>query len=227
MIASCRWALLSLLAVVQGQTDTYVNPVVNANSPDPGVLAVPGEYVAVTSTGYAIETNIFPIRVSTDLAHWKEVGFAFPGSTHPSWAAAPFYAPEIHAVRMPNKQTLADPDILYWLVFDATEVNTGLMVVGAAWSSNPRGPFTDIGSPIMRGIGGTNATAIDATLWQNKTDKSVYLLFKNKHDGIRQIILQEFRPVMTLSPAIIAVGEPQLLLSATESWEVTHSWFEV
>ena len=51
----------------------YMNPVINRNRPDPGVLALPdgSGYVAVTT---GVESgNAFPIMTSTDLVDWKEV----------------------------------------------------------------------------------------------------------------------------------------------------------
>jgi hypothetical protein len=58
------------------QTDTraYTNPVVRSNTPDPGVLATTADgppFVAVTSSGFEIDTDVFPLRTSADLVHWQ------------------------------------------------------------------------------------------------------------------------------------------------------------
>ena len=51
----------------------YTNPVVDANHPDPGVLALPdmAGYVVV-STGVQ-NGNAYPIMTSTDLINWEKV----------------------------------------------------------------------------------------------------------------------------------------------------------
>jgi hypothetical protein len=100
--------------------------------------------------------QVFPIRTSSNLVDWRVTGAVFPGTSHPGWAAPPFYAPEIHAVRtVHTRESGAESQKLtYWAVYDATEVETGIMAIGAAWSNHPTGPFTDLGKPLMRGIGG-------------------------------------------------------------------------
>ena len=198
----------------------YTNPVVSVNSPDPGVLAVAGGFVVATSSGYDIEDDIFPIRQSTNLVEWKQTGFAFKHK--PAWASAPFYAPEIHSV-VEKQET-----IMYWLVYDAKEVATGSMAVGAAWSKMPGGPFMDTGAPIMRGLdiscgnatSASNASAIDSTLWQNKTDATVYLFFKNKCNNKRSIIAQQL--IISSSsevPSLHPMNRPKVMLTASEVWE--------
>lgn len=204
----------------------YSNPVVNTNSPDPGVLGLEdGRYVAVTSSGFSIDQNIFPIRESTDLVHWRQTGYIFP--TPPRWALPPFYAPEIHG-------PFAGPGskARYWAVYDALEAATGSMAVGAAWALHPTGPFTDLGAPLQRavqlprGLAPRNGSAIDATLWQNHTDGAIYLLWKNKlastvpgHTGVRQIVVQQLRMVLSPAPALVPVGSAQIVLLASEPWE--------
>jgi beta-xylosidase len=193
LFSLCGFQVVGAASVELG--DTYTNPVVQVNSPDPGVLsishpAVHAAFVAVTSSGLNITSDVFPIRTSSNLVDWELHGSVFPSDTHPKWATFPFYAPEVHTVTgCPNPGCLK-----YWVVYDATEVQTGRMAVGAAWSNTPIGPFTDLGAPLMRAVACSNtstASAIDATLWQNSTDGKVYLLFKNKCNGVRSIVLQE------------------------------------
>lgn len=194
--------------------NTYTNPVVHENSPDPGVLAYPGGFVAVTSSGFDIETDIFPVRVSTNLVDWKQVGSVFP--VRPGWASAPFYAPEVHAVTFAAK-------VIYWLVYDATEIATNQMAVGAAWSTSATGPFHDQGAPLIRCshcLNSSSASAIDSTLWQNKTDGALYILWKNKCDGVRKIVAQQLKPNLpAAAPSLAPTGSPRVVLVATEDWE--------
>jgi hypothetical protein len=182
------------LAVISPYThstaSTYNNPVVDVDSPDPGVLGTSdGGFVAVTSSGGEIVTDVFPIRVSANLAHWTIKSFLFPGKSHPRWASPPFYAPEIHGPIVESVQGKS----CYWAVYDAMENASGAMVVGAAWAYHPTGPFTDLGKPLQRVVGAqsltvlpllrsfspaprSTASAIDSTLWQNHTDGRVSVL---------------------------------------------------
>ena len=63
---------------------TYTNPVIAWNSPDPGVLRLPGEqgYVAVTTSNFALKSRgdpAFPLYHSWDLVVWRAMGHVFPG----------------------------------------------------------------------------------------------------------------------------------------------------
>ena len=54
----------------------YVNPVVDSNHPDPGVLQLPdgSGFVAVTTSNYASKPDpAFPILFSEDLINWEQV----------------------------------------------------------------------------------------------------------------------------------------------------------
>ena len=75
----------------------YTNPVVDANFPDPGVLALPGKgYAVVVSSGE--EPDAFPLAYSLDLVQWEHMGHVFPAGSWPVWAATNMWAPEIHLV---------------------------------------------------------------------------------------------------------------------------------
>lgn len=158
---------------------TFTNPVVCINSPDPGVLgSADGGFVAVTSSGGRIASDVFPLRSSPNLVDWRLETAIFPRDTHPRWASPPFYAPEIHG---PISGT---GKARFWAVYDATENATGAMVVGAAWAKSPTGPFTDLGKPLRRVYephappSSHPGSAIDATLYHNRSDGRVYLLWK-------------------------------------------------
>ncbi len=71
-VAAAAAAALS----AQAQAQTYTNPVVKVQTPDPGVIYSNGQYYAVTTSGD--DADSFPIRTSTDLVNWKQVGFVFP-----------------------------------------------------------------------------------------------------------------------------------------------------
>ena len=58
------------------QSDKYTNPVERSNRPDPGVLAVPGGYVLVSTSNLARpgQDPAFPIMFSHDLVTWIPKG---------------------------------------------------------------------------------------------------------------------------------------------------------
>lgn len=239
--------LIASLRAYTGSKTSYTNPVVDVNSPDPGVLGTADGYVAVTSSGYMIENNVFPIRSSRNLVDWRVQGAVFPNKTAPAWAAPPFYAPEIHAIVDGSN---GGGTTTYFCVYDATEVATGVMAIGIAWAASPTGPFTDSGQPLMRGTGSANASAIDATLWQPTTREQgtsnvgstsvstsgysstqMFLAFKNKDNGVRKIMLQELEWTHKRqhgstggdggdgTTSVKAVGDPGTILTSTEAWE--------
>jgi hypothetical protein len=81
-----------LLALVIGTAcapfTTYQNPLVTSNSPDPGAIWYNGNYYVVTTS--LDEPNSFPIRRSSDLVQWTELGFVFPIGRRPTWAVQDF-----------------------------------------------------------------------------------------------------------------------------------------
>ena len=226
-------------AAATAPPSTYTNPVVQTSTPDPGVLRLgDGSYVVATSSGWDDPAGgVFPLRTSGDLASWQSRGMLFPPGRLPCWASPPFYAPEIHGPYTDgsNGGGSAAP-ALFWAVYDAMENATGAMAVGAAWSEHSVGPFTDLGAPLRRaldpeptGSPGGGLSAIDATLWQNRSDGALYLLWKNKLDANataplqRQIVLQRlaFASASASAPPALALvgGTARVLLLATEPWE--------
>ena len=56
--------------------ESYVNPVVNSDHPDPGILALPDNsgYVVVTTSHFNSRSGpAFPILFSADLVNWQHV----------------------------------------------------------------------------------------------------------------------------------------------------------
>lgn len=152
-LAFAAAALLSLggCAVPLARSATaYVNPVLDADFPDPTVInASDGFYY-----GYATQTqrdgkwiNIQLAR-SSDLVHWQYLGDALPAK--PSWAVTTqdFWAP--HVVRDGAR---------YLMYFsgkpDTSDERHGLCL-GVATANSPLGPFVDIGHPLECGSGFVN-----------------------------------------------------------------------
>ena len=58
-----------------------MNPVIDDNRPDPGVLKLlDGTFVAVSTSNFASygKEGAFPISTSTNLYTWTQQGFVFP-----------------------------------------------------------------------------------------------------------------------------------------------------
>ena len=72
---------LSLRDIVLGVGgDTYTNPVIDSDNPDPAALALPtGGFIVVTTHGTWASDDAFSIYFSTDLVNWQHQGYIFQG----------------------------------------------------------------------------------------------------------------------------------------------------
>jgi len=129
----------------------YVNPVLNADFPDPTVIrGADGSYYA-----YATQTTGLRIQVarSSDLVTWSAASEALP--TKPAWTSAGsnYFAPDV-AFREGR-----------YVMYYAAQADTtaGAYCIGMAQSSAPTGPFQDVGHPLVCGTGRGNGdfTTID------------------------------------------------------------------
>ncbi len=155
---------------------TYVNPVFAHDAPDPTILRAPdGTYYAYTTQSIYLELLEIPILQSSDLVHWRQVADAFP--TPPSWV---------------NGGPAGDmwaPHILYWqghylLYFAARRLDGGDMAVGLGVSASPRGPFRDLGHPILtKSAGQADYTAIDPFVLADRG--RLYLYWGSDNQPIR------------------------------------------
>jgi arabinan endo-1,5-alpha-L-arabinosidase len=144
---------------------TYTNPVFDHDAPDPGVLRAPnGTYYAYTTQSIYLDIVEIPILASRDLVHWRRVGDAFPHA--PDWviggSAGDMWAP--HPLYWQGR---------YLLFYAGRRMLDGAMAIGVAHSPSPRGPFHDLGHPLLtRAKGQPRYTVIDpfvlasnGTLW--------------------------------------------------------------
>lgn len=122
----------------------YVNPVLDADFPDPAVLrAGDGSYYA-----YATQTTGLRVQVarSRDLVSWTVLGEALP--TKPAWASESqnFWAPDV--------EEREGRFVMYFSTqIDAakrTAPNQGFCI-GVATATTAAGPFTDAGTPVRCG----------------------------------------------------------------------------
>ena len=144
--------LLLLLAGCVGRPapQSYANPVLDADFPDPSVIrAADGLHYAYATQGGDPVRNIQVAR-SADLVRWQVVGDALP--VKPAWArqTQDFWAPDvIHAGNRYFLYYSAKPDAAL------TDSKKGLCL-GVATSDRPEGPFTDSGAPLHCGAGFEN-----------------------------------------------------------------------
>lgn len=134
------------------QTAAVVNPVIDANFPDPAALKAPDGYYYVYATQGEVDDRMQNIQVarSRDLAKWERIGDALP--VKPQWASKTqdFWAP--HVSRHGGRYYLyysAKPDIAL------VDGKSGLCLA-VATATRPEGPFTDIGKPLQCGDGFIN-----------------------------------------------------------------------
>jgi beta-xylosidase len=114
------------------ESDTYRNPVMEINTPDPTVIRAPDGSFYLYCTG-----NLVPVYRSTDMLHWNRVGSAFTKDTRPNFEP---------------KGGLWAPDINYingkYVLYYSMSVWGGIETcgIGVAVADRPEGPFTDKGA---------------------------------------------------------------------------------
>lgn len=127
------------------QATAYVNPVIDADFPDPAVLRAPDGYYYAYATQSERGGRMINLQVSrsADLVHWTELGEALPAK--PAWASKTqdFWAPDV----------IRDGD-RYIMYFSAKPDNAddqhGLCLA-IATAASPSGPFVDMGHPLQCG----------------------------------------------------------------------------
>jgi len=186
-------------------------PVFRADFPDPFILKHEGQYLA-----YATNTAGSNVQMasSTDLTSWRSLwNEREPNRLYdampvlPSWAKPGFtWAPEV--LRTPTG---------FVLYFTARHATSGLQCIGAATSTNPRGPFiSQASAPLVcqDALGGT----IDASPFR-APDGQLYLYFKNdgNHPSFNkptEIFAQRLSP-----DGLGLTGEPVSLIRNDKPWE--------
>ena len=126
----------------------YVNPVLDADFPDPVVILAPDGFYYAYATQTLLDDKWINIQVarSRNLVHWEHLGDALPDK--PSWARGTqdFWAP--YVIQEGDRYLMyysATPDVC-----DVPERGHCLAI---AVSESPAGPFVDIGLPLLLGIG--------------------------------------------------------------------------
>src|SRR5699024_371765 len=135
-------AILFCLGLNRAQAqETYKNPVLDRNFPDPAVIQSPDGYFYAYATQGSVNIQI---ARSKDLVHWTHLGGAMP--VKPDWAdqTQDFWAP--HVLYDDERKT-------YYLYFSSTHNTKEGHCIGVATAEQPTGPFKDVEQPIICGEG--------------------------------------------------------------------------
>ena len=202
LLAISSQAVLPQTATLE--PDTFRNPVLNQDFPDPDGLQVEDTY-------YAYATNSDGVNIqaaqSTDLVTWELVGDALPSL--PDWAVQDFgwaWAPDVSAV---------DDGYLMYFTARFAIGEGGTQCIGAAMSKSPEGPFEPVGEEpfiCQVNLGGS----IDPSSFVDH-DGTRYILWKNDGNnggGKTWIYIQQ-----TSDDGLTLEGEPTRLITADKSWE--------
>ncbi len=124
--------------------NTYLNPVLDRDFPDPAVLRdVDGRFYAyATQTISGGHTINIQVARSRDLVQWEHMGDALPQK--PSWAASKqnFWAPHVVYDAGARK---------YLMYYSAERDQDATKCLAVASSDVPAGPFSDSGEPLLCG----------------------------------------------------------------------------
>ncbi len=145
-----------------------IHPKILAGYGDPAVLETEDGYYLVATSNDA--PDAFPLLHSDDLEKWRHAGFVFAEGEAPEWTAhgarvADFWAPEMARV--------GDE---YWVVYTARD-KSFVLGLGLAKAPTPRGPWVDIGRPLLTG------GVIDGHIFVDD-DGERYLLWKEDRNGV-------------------------------------------
>ena len=178
---------------------TYKNPVFDHDAPDPGVLRAPnGTYYAYTTQSIYLDIVETPILASRDLVHWRGVGDAFPQA--PDWvvggAAGDMWAP--HPLYWKGR---------YHVFYSGRRVSDGAMAIGVGSSASPRGPFRDLGRPLLtRSKGQPTYTVIDPFVLADKG--TLWLYWGSNDEPIRVARLNDTVTRVVGTPTVLVRPMP-------------------
>jgi len=184
------------------------NPILAQNLPDPAIVKVRGKknggyYMVGTAgtPGSRDRDGVFTIQQSGDLNGWKPVGDVFAPGQWPKWAKGDFWAPEIHKV--------GQKFVVYYTARD----QSGRLSIGAAWAKDVRGPYTDLGKPLIRD---KRTGVIDSNLFVDKKGQAhvVWKLDGNDVGKSTPIYMQKVSP-----DGMKLEGARHKILTNDQPWE--------
>jgi beta-xylosidase len=183
------------LLAISAKADTYKNPVIPGDFPDPSIIRVGNEFWATaTSSEWGPQ---FPLLHSTNLVDWELVGSVF--EHRPDWAVANFWAPEISEYH--GK----------YYVYYVGRKKGGPLAVAVAMAEKASGPYKDYGPLVAQSDG-----SIDPVPVTNENDER-YLVWKEDGNSQRRptiIWAQQLTP-----DGLKLVGEAKEILRNDATWE--------
>ncbi len=187
----CIFALGSLATAAQ----TFENPVLAGDYPDPSVIRVGKDYWATaTSSEWAPQ---FPIMHSTDLVNWTVVGSVF--DEPPAWSVANYWAPEI-----------AEYKGRYYMYYVGRKQG-GPLSIAVASADKPQGPYKDHGILVSQAAG-----SIDAVPTLDEKGER-YMLWKE--DGNSRKLPTIIWAQRLSEDGTKLLGEPRELFRNDAPWE--------
>ena len=192
----------------------HMNPLSDLQSADPGAIRVDS---AATVTYYMACTKIigdaspgaFHYFTSNNMVDWAATGEKLmPESNLGAWSTEKFWAPEIHRV---------GPRYITYFSAEKGLVGHGDACLGAATSSTPDGPYTDIGHPLLCSgdVGLGRVALIDAHYFNDEVNGRRYLYWKTDYPTSPKRI-----HAIELGPGGLApVGELRTLIKNDLTWE--------
>lgn len=195
----CTFLLLfttSLLFAQNNIEQTYRNPVISGDFPDPTVIRVGDDYYAAGTTSDFAPS--YPLYHSRDLINWDRIGSVFDNP--PAWIKGDCWAPELYYL-----------DGTYYVYYTARRKSDNVTCIGVATSKDITKGFEDHGILIEWG-----KEAIDAYIFKDD-DGKLYITWKAYG-------LNKDRPIEILGSELSAdglslVGEHFTLTHHDKGWK--------
>jgi beta-xylosidase len=175
--------------------ETYQNPVIPGDHPDPSVIRVGDDFWATsTSSEWGPQ---FPLLHSKDLVNWEIVGSVFPH--RPAWAVGNFWAPEISEYQG------------RYFVYYVGRKKGGPLAVAVATADKPAGPYTDHGPLVAQDAGSIDPVPV--------TDESGRRFLVWKEDGNSRRLPSILWAQALADDGCKLVGAPKEILRNDAAWE--------
>lgn len=156
------------------QAGGYLNPIFDADFPDPTVIRASDGFFYAYATNTEVDGNLHHIQVirSKDLVNWERLPDALP--ERPIWADKPepkFWAPHVH-----------EADGKYFLYYSADPNTLTGLCLAVAVAEKPAGPFKDIGKPLKCG---TSFINIDPMAFDDPKTGKKYLYWGSGFEPLK------------------------------------------
>ena len=190
---------------VTGAYDTYKNPMNISNIGDPFILRTEEAFYLYATSDPG---SGFKVWVSDDMKNWEQEGLNAYLRTRNGWGSGDYWAPEVYAM-----------DDGYYMIYSAREKETNSLRIGLAFSSSPKGPFTDVGDE-SRPFFDPGYAVIDGHIFVDE-DGSRYLFYSRdcSENVVGAYHESHIYGVALKKDMSGVVGEPALLTTPDLPWE--------